>query len=131
MQSGYSEGVELWERNGWKREPVVWNKLDRYGKMRLVAGGADWAPVNRFSVSKLSQRDEPMLTTFTANWADWDQSGRLVVVQEGKLMSVSFHRRREPEWIELEDFTDDKFEAVAPPADEAHFSRRVRKRVGT
>jgi hypothetical protein len=53
-------------------------------------------------------------------WADWDQRGRLIIVQHGRLL----HWRSREDWRALADFTSQTPESLAAPSWALHWPRR-------
>lgn len=63
----------------------------------------------------LTTRDSKTEEPFDAAWADWDQNGRLVYVQRGKLFARIVDPAGKHEPVELADFNEEKPEAILPP----------------
>ena len=94
--------------------PEAREKPDPHGAHALVMRWAiaGYDDVTHFSAKDLSTGVEQPLDGVT--WADWDQSGRLVMVADGKLFAGEIG----PHGVdrrELADFNRNKFEAIEAP----------------
>ncbi len=101
-------------------QPEVWRKSDRSGKWMLTSKQrhrndphGPWYDMT-YEVSAAGGKTEP--AGIAADWADWDQSNRLVATREAGLYAIKLRARREPEWELLADFTADKPASVETPA---------------
>jgi hypothetical protein len=118
------------ERDGWKQQqewkiryeysngfvtdqPLIYKKYspDRQQKLVMTASIVRYADQYRYELRSAGGRVE----IEGAEWADWDQRGRLVFVREGKLFTNSadapgnFHAR------ELADFNGERPHLIAAP----------------
>jgi hypothetical protein len=66
-----------------------------------------------YHLALTDKRAEPQ--ALDADWADWDQSGRLVIARGGKVLAGKWDRHRGLRFEELADFTGDCIESIEAP----------------
>jgi hypothetical protein len=94
-------GWEVVEQAG--RQPLKWMRGNPDGRGKLLLDRSSRTPKY---VLVLGSRDgEPQ--ALDAEWADWDQRGRLAVVRRGKLLVGKWNRHKGVYFEELADFNDD------------------------
>jgi hypothetical protein len=106
---------------GWRwKDPAIWQRAhpfyDRYFlAMRWYGYITEHYPGPMIQEYALGDRTENKeIALEGANWADWDQRGRLVYARDGQVFA------QEPDQVgtfarPLADFNDQKFEAIAAP----------------
>jgi len=105
-------------RDGWqvverrRKRAVRLVKSHRRRKHKLVMDLSAKTP----SFELLVDTSEVPAQAFAAEWADLDQSGRLVVARDGKLWAGAFSRHKPLHFKELADFNGDRPEPRAAPA---------------
>ena len=90
---------------------LKWKKENPIGKGELLVN-LSTAPPGYF-LAMANKRVEPQ--AFEADWADWDQRGRLVVVQAGRLLVGKYNRHRSLYFEELAHFNGDRPESIEAP----------------
>jgi hypothetical protein len=70
-----------------------------------------------FGFALLRASDGELVDVLDAQWADWDQAGRLVFSNGGKLFAtrVTGTKGQDLDTVQLADFTDDKPTQVIAP----------------
>ena len=63
----------------------------------------------------LIQGSNSAVHPFEEEWADWDQSGRIIVSQEGRILAGKGIRRKTLHFEELADFNGDRPENIETP----------------
>jgi|SRR5579871_334470 len=121
-----------WESTGWKLIPLPDNVKKtshfdrRLAAWRKTAGhlclnraldrGDSTFPSRRPCPYTLSKRDERTeLVVFEAQWADFDQSGRLVATAGGRILEGAIDRHHGLRWHQLADFQNEKPERLEAP----------------
>jgi hypothetical protein len=102
-------GWEVVEQAGRRR--LKWKKASPTGKAELLLDRCSSAP-SYFLVSA-NKHTEPQ--PFEAEWADWDQRGRLIVALKGKLLTGKYNRHKPLHFEELADFNDDRPQNIEAP----------------
>jgi hypothetical protein len=83
-------------RDGWAwipgEHPERWERRDRSGDLTLIMTQREGEPSRQRGrpTVEFAVRSEPELELYAladATWADWDQRGRLVLAQQGRLLS--------------------------------------------
>jgi len=100
-------------RSGWQRASAgAWRKA-RKGFMLETSRG-DFGGTDP-SLYSLSVDDGKLLAAFRANWADWDQSGRLVATAGGRVLEGWFTQARGLIWRQLAAMNEEKPEPIESP----------------
>lgn len=113
--------ADRYERDGWRVQkrikvpglagsyPEEWEKADPQGSRTLAALNLSTGRLERepFLYQVQSHRTGKELAWFDAEWADWDQQGRLVMARAGKLWCVEIRPRgRGVAYHEIADFNN-------------------------
>lgn len=104
------------QRDGWqalelrRKRPVRFAKPHPRRSQTLVMDCSEKTPAFQLQVA-----DQPAVP-FPADWADWDQNGRLVAAQAGKILAGEFNRHKTLRFEVLADFSRDEPEPLAAPA---------------
>lgn len=102
-------GWELAEPDG--QSQLRWKRANPIRRGQLLLDRSFSLP--RYHLVLTDKRAEPRV--FDADWADWDQSGRLVIAREGKVLAGKWDRHRGLRFEELADFTGDCTESIEAP----------------
>jgi hypothetical protein len=104
------------------KEPAVWTKPEPGGRLvlRMELESVDFTrpggPLH-FGFALLRASDGEFVDVLDAQWADWDQAGRLVHSSGGKLFAtrVGGTQGQHLDTVQLADFTEDKPTQVIAP----------------
>ena len=102
-------GWELVEPEG--QSQLRWKRANPSQRGQLLMDRSYFPPHHHLVLT--DKRVEPQ--AFDAEWADWDQSGRLVIAREGKVLAGKWDRHRGLRFEELADFTGDCTEGIEAP----------------
>jgi hypothetical protein len=117
---------DILQGKGWSRlegDRPVWTKPEPKGRLvlRMELESVDFSrpggPLH-FGFALLRASDGELVDVLDAQWADWDQAGRLVSSQGGKLSAtrVTGTKGQHLDTVQLADFTDDTPTQVTAPA---------------
>jgi hypothetical protein len=107
---------------GWRSGGLSTQRSCEYGwqgsiDVRKTSGqlelGREWPvgsyyPSNSMTPYRLPGREEQLIATFEAHWADWDQQGRLVATVGGRVIAGKLTRDKRLVWRQLADLHDEK-----------------------
>jgi hypothetical protein len=105
---------------GWRTEkPGIWEKPSPDGTLTLIM---TWTGINfeafggpyQLTFSIRQKKGTPIPVSSHATWADWDQRGRLVCAEQGRLAEARL-QKGEVTLDVIADFNDRKPEAIKPP----------------
>ena len=102
-------GWDVLEQKG--RRQFKWKRASPVGKGELLMDRSFRPP--HYNLVLTNKRAEPQ--AFEAEWADWDQSGRLVIARQGKVLAGKWDRHRGLRFEELADFNGDRPESIEAP----------------
>jgi hypothetical protein len=91
--------------------PLEWKKPNPVGNGELLLDRSFSSPT--YFLLFANKRDERQ--AFDAEWADWDQKGRLIVTHKGKLLVGKYNRHTPLRFEELADFNNDRPEGIEAP----------------
>jgi hypothetical protein len=101
-------GWEVAEQKGSRL--LKWRRTSPVGRGELLLDRS-------FSAARyylvVANRSEPL--AFDAEWADWDQKGRLIVANRGKVLAGNWNRHKGLYFEELADFNEDRPASVEAP----------------
>jgi hypothetical protein len=113
------------ERNGWKPRadpPAVWSKpnpTEDFSLLRNLHGyhenrrGVSRTYIETFSLRRAGKTNSIILPD--ADWADWDQAGRLIIARAGRLIAVHITAKGALHEKVIADFTFEKPTPIESP----------------